>query len=115
MRHFVILLDELVSAEQRDRITDYLRDAGWGFWHHIGNSWVVTMKERSRSATDLVDKVKEIAPSHHVLVIELHPTDWATYSPVAGHDWLFKYLQPPEGAPLFSRHSLPIVDPPPSS
>ena len=100
MRHFVILLDELVPAKQRDKITSYLRDARCGFWHHIGNSWVVTMEDRSRSAIDLKDKVKEIAPSHLVLVIELHPTDWATYSPVVGHDWLLKYLVPSEGTSL---------------
>ena len=102
MRHLVILVDELTDADQRDRITSYLGDAGLRFWHHIGNSWVVATEDRSRTASDLRDKVQEFAPTRSVLVIELHPTDWATYSPAVGHDWLRKNLRPSQGMPLFN-------------
>ena len=104
MRFYLATISELASAEQCNSITGFIKEKGWGYWHHIGNSWLIATSDESWDAAALRDKILEYAPNVVALVMQVEAKDWATMSPVSSHEWLHRYLSSISQAPLFGGH-----------
>ena len=107
MKLYFATISETSSAEQCDAITNYIKQRGWGYWHHIGNSWIIATKgDDDLTAGTLRDTLLEYAPGCINLVVEFTVEDWGAYSPSSTHDWLRSYFSPKNRHPV-----LPGFDP----
>lgn len=104
MRFYLATISELASAEQCNSITNFIKEKGWAYWHHIGNSWLIAGTDESWDAAALRDKILEYAPNAIALVIRFEAKDWAAMSPVSSHAWLHKHLASIDQTPLFGGH-----------
>ena len=99
MKLYFVTISELSSPEQCDSITNFIKEREWGFWHHIGNSWLIVTNDEV-SAAEIRGKILERAPDCITLVVEFTAQDWAVLSPTSSHQWLLRYLVAPTQAPL---------------
>lgn len=90
-RRFVILTNEL-SREQEERFLAYFKDKGYGWWHWLDNAWLIAMVDKTIEVGDLRDKLNEIAPSVHKLVMEVSPVSWSGYGPSGEERNMFDWL-----------------------
>ena len=99
MKLYFATISELSTPEQCDSITNLIKEREWGFWHHIGNSWLVVTDDEVSTA-EIRDTILERAPDCITLVIEFTVHDWAALSPTSSHQWLERYLVTSAQAPL---------------
>lgn len=92
MRFYLATISELASAEQCNSKTNFIKEKGWAYWHHIGNSWLIGGADESRDAAALRDKIVVCAPNVIALVIRFETENWAAMSPASSHEWLRKHL-----------------------
>ncbi|MBY8177982.1 hypothetical protein KW520_21545 [Vibrio fluvialis] len=88
----------VVAAEQLDekKFIEYLDTQELGWWHWIGNFWLITNKTSTNITTrDLQEKVTELSSSPRNFVLEIngeaHPP-WHGFGPNTPPQDMFEWL-----------------------
>lgn len=87
LKHFVIAIDTS-TAPERDTITNSIEAAGCGFWHWLPDFWLVGDPDFAHSPDWWRDRVRALAPSRMVMVLEVSPRMWAGYVPEDTEHWM---------------------------
>lgn len=91
-KRYIILIDEDYPSDVRNNITKFCKEQQFGYWHWIGNVWLVTVKNTWTSKR-LRDEIKKMIPNEGLLVV-LNATEssgWATYGNSKKSKWLKEY------------------------
>lgn len=99
---FIILVDESFTARERDLITKHFKGK-LGYWHWIGNVWLLATKQDSYTASSIRDEVKSIVPKGMILVLDLNEDTWAGFGQKKKFEWMHKNWSK-------TQESLPIED-----
>ena len=80
MRRFIVLLDS-ATPEHDKEFKKWVKERGFGYWHWLSQSWLLTSTDRYVTASDVRDKVMEIYDEcRRLLVLELRGTGHDTWS-----------------------------------
>ena len=92
-KRYIICFDNL-SKEQSSKITEYLKDSGYGWWHWISDVWFVTDNKDRTSAAKLRDEMKKLIKSKKMVIIELNENNdtWAGVTINDPEKKMFKWL-----------------------
>lgn len=95
-RRFIVGVDGM-TPEQNKALADRLASLGCGWWHWIGNFWLVSDSSGKLTNSVLRDVVLEIAPGGTNLVLEVvGSTNWSGFGPNSqGNEKhnMFRWLQ----------------------
>ena len=83
------------TTEQEEEFITYIKDNGFGWWHYINNSWLLSTN-KDFTAKELRDAVKGIFINENNLVIELKgETDdtWSGFGPKSEKRNMFTWLK----------------------
>ena len=70
-RKFVVCVDDS-TKEQQNKLTQFFKnEANMGYWHWLSDLWLVTDPNNYWSAGSLRDKVGELLPGSHNVVIQI--------------------------------------------
>lgn len=89
-RRFVILIDSDATKEERDAVTEHLKNSeSYGFWHHFPFSWLVTTEDETITESGLRGEVRDRLGATSVIVIRVDDgTAWWAYGPPTVMNWL---------------------------
>jgi|HubBroStandDraft_2_1064218.scaffolds.fasta_scaffold18665_5 hypothetical protein len=88
MKHFVLAGNEL-SPLQRNTITKYLSDTGYGYWHWFQDFWLVTSANNYVTSVNLRESLKLVVPGTHFMVFAVEPSpDWAGVGNETWAEWI---------------------------
>ena len=79
-RRFVVGIDQETS-EDVSSFFKYIEQQEFGWWHWIGNLWLLTTDDKQITVVAIRDKLTKITNGGRVIVIEVSSTYWATYGP----------------------------------
>jgi hypothetical protein len=89
---FIVAISD-ATAENRDAISNRLKNLGFGYWHWMPDIWLLTTSS-ALTAESIRDEVMKLAPSINIFVTPVaNPPGgmiWATYSPEEWQEWLNK-------------------------
>src|SRR5712692_2106897 len=68
MRRFVVIAKNAEPVQQ-NILTKYFHSKGYGFWHWVPDTWLLTSDDAHENATSLRDTIKVLVPGLHVLVL----------------------------------------------
>ncbi len=88
MTRFILIADDIAPA-QADKVTQYLKDKGFGFWHWVDKVWLLTTRQ-SATAQSLRNELRGVDEKATFIVLQIEALDWATYSPTTWTEWLQK-------------------------
>jgi hypothetical protein len=96
-KRFVVCLNSS-TPEQNKAFKDYISETGMGWWHWLGDTWLLTDSSGVRTAEGIRAKLKELYPGVHQLVLELRGKDdtWAGFGPNGANGSskdMFKWLR----------------------
>ena len=91
---FVVGVDGDATRAERDAFTQYLQSErpGLGLWHHVSHVWLILDPNGHLNPTLLRDKLVQLMPKRHTIVLQISPETFAAYSPTSGHKWLQDYM-----------------------
>lgn len=96
-KRFIILLDEITEGKDKDDdFRKFAKSHNYGYWHWFPNSWLIDDSMGTSSASEIMDKVREIYGVNN-FVVELGPDNdtWSGYGPKSEKsnmfEWLHKY------------------------
>lgn len=92
-RKFAVALDSS-TQEQNAELKKFIKDNGLGWWYWINNFWLLTDSKGRLTASDIRDKLSEIYPGVHCLVISLDKDEdsWSGFGPRNSEKNMFKWL-----------------------
>jgi hypothetical protein len=87
-RRWLVLVDDATTDEQ-NKLTQYLRERSWGFWHYFSDAWLIAADDAKLSSLALRDQVVKLLPGKTVLVLFVaEGKTWAAFGPVKTFDWV---------------------------
>ena len=95
-KRFIILLNS-GSAQQNAEFVKFIKgdDIAGGYWHWLNNSWLMVTQNVNMTSEIIRDKLREIYPGVHNLVLELREdgTDtWNGFGPSGEDKNMFKWI-----------------------
>ncbi len=97
MIRFIIATNN-ATAEQRNAITDFVKEKGWAFWHHFEDFWMVVTDDYSHMTSkqlfnELTD-IPVIGKQFYIIVIRMagqdQPMTHFGFGPPKGWEWTAK-------------------------
>jgi hypothetical protein len=70
-RRFIVAIDGMTD-QQESTFISYIQNQGLGWWHWIGNFWLLVSIDKKLNADEIRDKLLEIVPEKYSLVLEVH-------------------------------------------
>lgn len=93
MAKYVVIVDGM-AAEQTSSIAVAIKDTGVGWWHWIGNVWLI-QDSSALGAGFWRNLCLQRVPGGSVLVFEAADnTDWSACLPKPWHQWLYDNWRP---------------------
>jgi hypothetical protein len=91
MKLFVLAVQG-ASEAQRNAITKYLRDGGYGFWHWLADFWIIETAFLQLSSPTLRDEISKLAPGlvFNVFAVRARDGDWAGMGDSRSAQWLIE-------------------------
>jgi hypothetical protein len=91
----IIALVEEMSAEQDKKFIDFLKSKGWGYWHWIEGSWLITADDWDKDVPPLIrDELQKIATGKHSMVFEVSGIGtWSGFGPSGDQHNMFKWIR----------------------
>ena len=88
MKYFV-LAGNALSLPQRNVISNYISNGGYGYWHWFPDFWLVTTMNDNETAGTLRDNIRTVAPLAEFMIFAVRPSeDWAGYGNQEWAEWL---------------------------
>ena len=123
MKKLIVALNHS-TAEEQNKVTEWIQSVGLGFWHRFNDLWLLTDLSDQISPESVRDKLQELLPGKHTLVINVEGTGhWAGYGIQEDFEWLsdarsgwqqMVYPPLPVPAPMPSFPQMPLPPAPPS-
>ncbi len=87
-RNFVVCVDD-ATREQQDKLTQFFKEeANVGYWHWFNDLWLVTDPYNNWSAGSLRDKIREMLPGAHNVVIQIDGSNtWSGFGNTKMFEW----------------------------
>ncbi|MGC2423441.1 MAG: hypothetical protein WA666_03690 [Nitrospirota bacterium] len=84
----MIVVDN-ATAEQQNKLTEYLK-INFGYWHWFSDLWFVVDATGNWTVVTLRDKISEILPNAHTMVMQAFgdPTAWAGFGKSEMATWM---------------------------
>jgi hypothetical protein len=79
-RRFIVILQNDHSPRQQERMMEFVKKNGFGWWHWVDNVWVLVDGSGTWTCPLLRDAFNNIFPSVHKLVLE-GGRSWAGFGP----------------------------------
>ncbi|WP_137923938.1 hypothetical protein [Cupriavidus sp. 2SB] len=90
-KRFIAMVGEEVTKEQRDQVTAFVKSKGLGFWHWVGNVWLLTSSSDDLTASTLRDSIRDLTGGDPmVMVLEVEPKTWAGFGLTGRFEWIKK-------------------------
>jgi len=85
------------TAEQNQKMIKFIEDNHMAWWHWLGDFWLLVDSEGKLSASTISNKIEEIYPGvHHLVVLLGEDNDnWYGFGPAGGEEGqknMFKWL-----------------------
>lgn len=95
MKKRYIILHGTTTPEQREALLQYFKDQRFGWWSWLGDSWLISDVRGISSTAEIRDKLVELMPGVHNLVLELSATGdtWTGYGPSEEKRNMFKWIK----------------------
>ncbi len=93
-KRFVVALDSSAKS-QNESFISYIKDNRLGWWHWIGNFWLLVDSSGTLTAAKLRTDLGEIYQGVNKLVLELRDNDdtWAGFGPKTENKDMFAWLK----------------------
>ncbi len=93
-KRFIIMLNS-ATAEQNNALLEWIKFEQVGWWHWLKDSWLIATRQNHLTAESVRDKIGEICPGVHNLVIELKEGEgtWAGFGPNTDDKNMFTWLK----------------------
>ncbi|RDE92892.1 hypothetical protein DPW01_01085 [Aggregatibacter aphrophilus] len=88
-KRFIVLIDEDFTKEQRNRLTQYFKGK-FGYWHWIGNAWLLSTSRDSDTSTSIRDELRNILNKGLILVLDMSNNNWAAFGDKKKTEWFHK-------------------------
>ena len=91
MKHFVIGTNR-TTPEQDAQFLKILRER-WsrlGWWHQVGETWLVIDATDTLTVTDLRDAAMVAFPGIYLMVLQVLPLNWSGFGP---NDTMFPWMR----------------------
>ena len=94
MKRRFLIATQGMTLEQQAKVTNRVRDRGFGWWHWIDEFWLLTTSSTDVTAVSLRDELTAIAPATRTLVMEI-PEDisWAGRDGIGQKNEIFDWLK----------------------
>ena len=79
-RRFVVGVDG-ETQQDVDKIVQFARDNGIGWYHWIDNFWLFTSRSESITAGTIRDELRSLVRDKHLVVLQVENVTWATFGP----------------------------------
>jgi|ERR1017187_6082588 hypothetical protein len=93
-RRFVVLVDTSSKA-QDDAFLDFAKKSGFGYWHWLNNSWLLTTHNLQTTSKQISDQLLLIFPNIFFLVLEIKEDGsdlWIGFGPLGDEKNMFKWI-----------------------
>lgn len=87
-----MVVDAAATEAQRDSFTEFLRERGVNFWHHIVPLWLIADSSKQWDSLALRTEAKAHFPKVSLAVLKVSAEEWAIFAPVVGHQWMEENL-----------------------
>jgi hypothetical protein len=89
MKLFVLTVQG-ASEAQRNAITNYLKNGGYGYWHWLSDFWIIETAYPNLSSAALRDEMLKLIPGLWFNVFAVRPIagDWAGFGDTSSAEWL---------------------------
>jgi len=90
MKHIVVIAPGL-SREKENLVTNFIKSAGYEWWHWGSESWLVVAPD-SADVADLKNRIRDLLSQGQVLVLRVEIPQgggrWASFGPKTWGEWL---------------------------
>ena len=92
-KRFIIVIDS-VDKEIEDKVTEYVSNNNFGWWHWIDSMWLVTSKDKNITSAVIRDNIGELT-SNRLMVMEVKNNfnSWAGRGPNNEKKNMFTWLR----------------------
>lgn len=93
-KRFIILIDNTTN-EQDEKFLEYIKENGFGWWHYLNNSWLLT-SYKDFTVNKIRDDLNKIYEGETKLIIELRGNTndtWAGFGPQGETRNMFTWLK----------------------
>ena|SRR6266851_1585538 len=91
MTKWLVVSTQSITDEQEKAFIEYVRSKHMSWWHWTPNFWLVTGSDPP-SCGEIRDKLHELAPGQHTIVIEVTPVTWAGFGPSSDKRNMFAWF-----------------------
>ena len=92
-RRFIIGVSGL-NKEDQDKFVEFLRQNGMGWWHWIGDFWLLTARKEEISASMIRDFLNEQNSPRRCIVFEVdEDKTWAGFGPNKAPQDMFDWIK----------------------
>lgn len=93
-KRFIVALNPS-PVEGDIKFKTFLSSMGVGWWHWLADTWLVSDASGKLTAAVIRDKVQEIYPSIHCIVLEFGENEdtWAGFGPNSEKKNMFQWLR----------------------
>lgn len=93
-RKFVVAVDSS-TPEQAEKLGEYIKNNGLGWWHWLNNFWLLTDQYGKKTASDIRSDLKDIFPGVHLLVLQIdrEGDTWSGFGPSGDKKDMFAWLK----------------------
>lgn len=83
------------TKEQDQKFLTYLRDNGFGWWHHLKNTWLIVDLDGTSKINDIRDVTRESYDKEYTMVFQLNEGEgtWSGYGPSSDNKNMFKWIR----------------------
>jgi len=87
-KRFAAVVDDSTPTQQ-NAISEWVRDAGFGFWHYYSDLWLLVDWSNGHTTSSIRDKLRDLTSGASNIVIQVqHPDDWAAFGNKESFEWL---------------------------
>lgn len=84
---FIVIVNDDITAEQENAISDYLKNSGYLTWHWIHNIWLV-IAQKTKSHPELRTEIKQQVKGIKQIIVLPCDGKFAVSLPVEQTEWI---------------------------
>ncbi|WP_439242385.1 hypothetical protein [Lonepinella sp. BR2474] len=91
MAKYIIIVNEDLSAKEKDRITHYFQQHQANIWHWISNVWLIIDEQKTLERNQIRQDLMNLISAGPVLVFETNePNLCSGFAPQTQAQWIMK-------------------------
>ena len=93
MKRFFVIGTNPTTLDQTASIQTWLRGLNTNWWHWINGTWLIVSNDPEITPAAIRDKLNDLAPKVHALVLEVEPITWSGFGPKSEKRNMFKWIR----------------------